>query len=150
MGENYKKYGYNLTYNGKSKIYFWYIKSCTIKIPVKCFFFLFFFFFLLETTMQWNRLLHNLPWQEMEAARNHRNCPQIGSFAFLKSFFIIPHFFLLLNSASLHTSLPTSIQSFIFFFQTDLGRLKIIQYYPYQTLTFLNYCTFIHADVQIL
>lgn len=45
MGENYKKYGYNLTYNGKSKIYFWYIKSCTIKIPVKCFFFLFFFFF---------------------------------------------------------------------------------------------------------
>lgn len=45
MGKNTRNMA--KTYNGKFKIYFWYIKSYTIKIPVKCFF----FFFFLETTM---------------------------------------------------------------------------------------------------
>lgn len=132
------------TYNGKFKIYFWYIKSCTIKIPVKCL--VVGFFFCLKLQRSGTGYCITCLGSRCRLPRTTETVLKYA-IAFLKSF-SKPCFFLLLDLASTRPSFYFYPVLHLFF-QTDSGRLQVTQYNLYQTLTLFNYCTFIPADIQI-
>lgn len=97
------------TYNGKFKIYFWYIKSCTIKIPVKCLVVGFFFCLKLQrsgTGYCITCLGRGVGCQEPQKLSSNKLLPFLNPSLNLVSFFSL--------TWHLHDPLSTSIQSFIF------------------------------------